>query len=340
MASILFHTLFDIRLRHEFYDNGLCPDLSVVAAPDTLLLMQQYGMLLKKKASGAVLIREMEKSGGSATPKFPVESPVKLRFYLLLQNPIFLNFTDLELASKPECIYYFSNLPALPPGSLQIIVQAALPAPVSRVSRDFRVSQISPEASYLQLETAGETHRRYRFTAGQPELVVPVNELPSALYLQKQCTAAGHVLSQSGVYVAPDSSGIDPFGVFEVFLNPQPASSVPVSYLFNFQSRSVHWRYKLFAVDEKTITGSSSVLPRVEHDVTGPAKLAFQAPSGTNPLVINSVAAIRFKEKGVEKINLKRQNTVLVSNLPNPSPKNLKREGNTWLSEVFVYYYV
>ncbi|MEM9820738.1 MAG: hypothetical protein AAF985_06685 [Bacteroidota bacterium] len=101
-----FEPLFEIQLKHNFYQDDRCPDFQLLPTPACQQMMQKLGLLFRSNQYGAfVLYKFME----GETPLIQsLEAPVALSFLLSLKNPNLLNYTDLPLQSG-RVQYYFSN---------------------------------------------------------------------------------------------------------------------------------------------------------------------------------------------------------------------------------------
>lgn len=118
--NVQYAILFTVDLLHEYYSNGRSDDFDLVPAEDTVRLLKTAGVLWKKSGNRYfALIKATDKGGGIYTPSVntPPEQRYRdlfgknvFRFYLILKNPYFSNFTALNQPSGR--LYYFSNAAA------------------------------------------------------------------------------------------------------------------------------------------------------------------------------------------------------------------------------------
>lgn len=103
-----YRTLFQVSLRHAFYDNKLAKDLVLEPTSTTRHLMQQYGLLTKTDGSTFRLVY------GTVSGQSPIlasiQGTIQLRFVLRNNNPFFLNITNLPVFPTNSKRLYFHNM--------------------------------------------------------------------------------------------------------------------------------------------------------------------------------------------------------------------------------------
>jgi len=115
-----YKTLMNITIKHSYYNgqDDKCPDFSLMPTYASAGLMRTLGLLLKKTSTGISILynvknksnllrylksREVEKSEG-------VENWCRLSFVAILNNPLFINFTDLSFETNSSVKnFYLSN---------------------------------------------------------------------------------------------------------------------------------------------------------------------------------------------------------------------------------------
>ena len=88
-----YSPVFNLAIRHSYYLNGVCRDLSVVATQETQRLLKNHRCLLRARLDGVLCSIEM---GDNGLPLIGVETSAKLSFNLIQQNADFGLVTDLE----------------------------------------------------------------------------------------------------------------------------------------------------------------------------------------------------------------------------------------------------
>ena len=102
-----YKTLFQVTLRHAFYEDKLAKELVLEPTPTTRQLMKQYDLLAKTDGSTFRLVY------GTAAGQSPilasVQEPLQLRFILRNNNPNFLHITNLPFSTTSSKRLYFHN---------------------------------------------------------------------------------------------------------------------------------------------------------------------------------------------------------------------------------------
>jgi len=343
MSNIIFNKLMSIDLMHEFYTNGICKDISIAPSPSAQTILNNYGILLKSTAKGAVLL--YESTDGSGTAKFPLDKKLKLTFFLSSGDSYFTNFTQLDYSDEPSSLYYFNNQGPAISGQNHTIVDSGLQAPVALIRKDLKVTKNSNVVNYLQLTRLAGQIRKFLFSSEQDELVLKLSGLGEGRYTIKQFDSTDTQVGTSlHFYYKNDLKGETPLAVFELFIDGTYDMANPVNFIFNFKSRETFWRYKILKNKAGTPLSSddfTSASLSINHEPDNPVdEIKFSDPSGSNPIIIKSVGKIKLKETGYDKIRLYKNSNILKSNLPNPSAKKLEHEGTDWYSDIYVYVYV
>jgi len=120
-----YKTLMKISLKHSFYNgnNARCPDFDVFPTYSSAKLMRSLGLLFKKTETGlSILYNEknksslfnfLEKNNVKICENGVKEYWSRLSFIATVTNPLFNNFTDISIDTKPSINnFYLSNLQA------------------------------------------------------------------------------------------------------------------------------------------------------------------------------------------------------------------------------------
>ena len=111
-----YRTLFSLTIRHDYYDSGECPDFTVAPTPECARILQNYRLLGRPEPTGFRVLTSLDKNDATK-PFFDLPQGLNFRFFLYLNNPKFVNFTDLEasfgqnLGGKPV-VFFNKALPS------------------------------------------------------------------------------------------------------------------------------------------------------------------------------------------------------------------------------------
>lgn len=106
-----FVTLFAAHVRHDYYANGVCRDVSVEPTAGTRRLMERHRLRVGELPDGILVSTPTDADG--KTPLVAVKRDEVFAFHLRVRNPDFALFTDLQqLAGKADPVYTNAALPA------------------------------------------------------------------------------------------------------------------------------------------------------------------------------------------------------------------------------------
>jgi hypothetical protein len=117
--SLQFQSLFTIQLLHDYYNkhDNRCTDFDIVPSEEAAAYMKNMRMLHKNYGNKLLAVINASKEVNSTPPPdfnllpfISFNKEVILRFYLVLKNPYFSNFTALGLKYGDRKRLYFSNL--------------------------------------------------------------------------------------------------------------------------------------------------------------------------------------------------------------------------------------
>lgn len=102
-----YHKVFRIDLKHDYFADGVLRGFTIEPTPHTQQLMRQYDFRLQKHQEGITIYCGVEEGGSMATV---LSKSHNLCFLLKIQDPYFINYTDLPLLGQEGKKYYFSNI--------------------------------------------------------------------------------------------------------------------------------------------------------------------------------------------------------------------------------------
>jgi hypothetical protein len=124
-----------VAIHHSYYnaERSECTDFDISPTPATATLMRDLGLLYRYEGAGFSVLYDDTRAGALlnyvARQREPVTSPLagqcwaRLSFVLALNNPYFVNFTDIPIDVNPaEENFYFTNRKAHPGDRGQVVL--------------------------------------------------------------------------------------------------------------------------------------------------------------------------------------------------------------------------
>ena len=348
MISIKYKALFDLELKHSYYQSGLCHDLVIAPTAECRTLLNYCGLRFLKTQAGGKLFAKVNTVDGKDIIKSPLPEATKFTFILKSTNNSFENFTQLTLARSKNQHYYFNNLTnnLAADSSPSLLTNTT-----SKIVSDTDLSVFKSNTfSFTETNNAATLLSELKFidsgeVVGQ-ELNNHNDTFNFSYDLKK--TPSGRVkffisnTERASMYVANGYDYADMFGVIEIFYK----SNLPAAYLFqladnsvetkfykiNFANRSTRWRYIITNKYNQSVTG-------VTVAKTNGTAIAFapQAGAPAGQFIAASGIPVPLKEEPVAGIKLTDQaDKVLIANLPNPSLNLVKQEGTNIFSDILI----
>ena len=348
MISIKYKALFDLEVRHGYYQSGICPDMIVSPTASCQTLLQYYGLRFLPTVAGGKLFAKVNTVAGKDMMKSPIPEATKFTFIMKLKNSAFENFTQLSLTRPKSQHYYFNNLTNnLAADSSPLLLTDTTAKTVADTdllpfeTNAFAFTETSNAAnlsSELQFPDSGE-----RF----PQELNNHNNTFNFNYDLK-VTPSGRAkflvggTERSSLYIISPMDFADVFGVVEIFYK----SDLPAPYQFqlvdnsvetkfykiSFANRSTRWRYFISSKYNPSVTG-------VTVAKTNGTPIGF-IPQGGAPagqFIMASGDPVPLKEEPVAGIKLTDQaDKLLIANLPNPPLNLIKQEGSDIFSDILI----
>jgi hypothetical protein len=103
-----YQILAMVEVLNDYFSDGLCTDLTFTPAADTAGVLKGQRLLCKTVGSNFVLLTQVDPQSGTSPITLPALT--KLRFYISVNNPAFINYTNINYAPLTAGKYYFTNL--------------------------------------------------------------------------------------------------------------------------------------------------------------------------------------------------------------------------------------
>lgn len=105
--STKYKILFSVDVQHEYYAGLKCTDFDMEPSPETALLLKRHQLLYKVTGNKLVVLTKVDKVD---KPFAPLAVTEKLVFYQRLNNPLFIEVSNIDRASFATKRFYYSNI--------------------------------------------------------------------------------------------------------------------------------------------------------------------------------------------------------------------------------------
>ncbi len=105
-----YKRLFSVKYIHDYYSNGFSNDFTIKATEKTAETLQKSGLILRQVNNGFEIHADSRKIGDQYKTLKEIDVNSKLVFLLELNNPYFINFTDLPFNNSIKSLFYFNNV--------------------------------------------------------------------------------------------------------------------------------------------------------------------------------------------------------------------------------------
>jgi len=139
--SVQFQSLFTIQVLHDYYTrhDSKCNDFDIIPSADCALLMKNMQVLHRNHNNKLLTVINASKEVNDIPPPAFKLSPflnfgkeMVFRFYMVLKNPHFSNFTAIALQQSNKKRLYLSNLSKNKVGTTLALSDAILPFTISK----------------------------------------------------------------------------------------------------------------------------------------------------------------------------------------------------------------
>lgn len=106
--TLNYEILFITEVLNDYFSDMLCADLNIIPSDDTAKILKGHQMLYKTVGNKFVILVKVDPDTG--TPVINLDAGTRLRFYVSVDNPDFINYTNINYAPLRGGKYYFSNI--------------------------------------------------------------------------------------------------------------------------------------------------------------------------------------------------------------------------------------
>lgn len=318
-----FLVLCTLDVTHVYY-GGSCRDFTFVIPPDVGALVRR-GRLLPRTLDGKLYV--LFEADENDAPRTPLPGAV-MRIGLCLNNTSFSNFTALAFSPGSAVAIYGNGAGNAQLGAPTTAVLSGnlLTVPLSQGDRPVTVTA-SPTGGAapppIEVTTAADRDSvSFDLTGFAPGLYTVVEAYP------------GSVEHSRAFYVDPELAREPLFGVVEITIAAGFYAAAP-AFSVAFDARAETLKYYVVArgytdaefaqidVSQLSANGPPEItftkkLPAAFTPSDLPASLV--APGGAKLALFQSTAPVKRKAGGYTRVQLRRQNDVIISNLPQVAP--------------------
>lgn len=320
-----FFSLFSIQVYHPYYD-GICRDFDFVVPPETMQLLNR-GRIIVKEADNRLhcLYEWAEDEAMDIAPLSTLTSGI-VRVGLKLNNPYFLNFTDVE----PDFLTALHIYRAAAPSTLADPVKATPVSPMFSheldETRPLTVTLSDPSGAVVHTEVITDPDRK--------TVSYDLRNRPGGMYTVQESLPGrqpvryylDETFRQQGVNLVVE---IPVNGIFYV----------PSSYQIAFQVKNERLRYyvatRFYSLDDINLLEATDVgygddtRPQVVFEKVPEGELTEMEPvyaqshlPGDAVVLFRSTGEVPRQARPRKGLQLSSDGEVLITNLPHPGPDN------------------
>lgn len=326
--TISYRPLVTLSIQHDYYKSGISNDFGIhmTAGAEKNL---QAGKMMKRifSSSAKIFYKEVDNA-----PVVPITSDLTLTFFLQLQTPQLLNFTDLP-ARSPGQVFYFKNVTGT-------VLERSV---VNLRSRLLNLAFTSASDNTVQLtilDAQGQIVFDKSITGENQKFSVQVDlrNKPEGLYTVKKNFPNDADPADELFYLDDKLPGLGVFAIAAITIN----SNTEKSFTISLQKKSAAWKYFLVdkpnSVSTYQITDTASQVTFTEQTIASGSDeektknlLISQSPGAVVKLFASD-SAISFSEEPRAGLELSRDLNLIIENLPNPNVSLPKPEVIVYVS--------
>ena len=100
-----YKKILTVEIMHDYFENGLCSSFEINPSSNTRNILKDYGIIFRKIINGFVLISNRDERFSSIS----FNGPIQLTFKLINNDPLFFNYTDLNLEGGTNFLFQNNN---------------------------------------------------------------------------------------------------------------------------------------------------------------------------------------------------------------------------------------
>jgi hypothetical protein len=307
--STKYSHLFQIDVLHSYFSDGLSPTLQIQPTPVSQRIMKNHDLRMAASPSGVKIYQGFEDQGtDSANSK--IDAPIVLSFFLKSSDPLFWNYTQIDVSERASKIFFTNTLPSEADGVIPVFPANKVTFTSFQPTIHFSSPAEGDSLTVSLYNIAGEkildeVPSPEDATTGTFQLAIPDGTDEGELLLNLE-TEDGQLQKQS-LYVLSHQALLETFlGILQIAVLPSVAQALldgqgPI-YQLSFSPRETIWRYYLIssssAFDQFKLFKNGEVLA----DVTGPETV--QLPNGQEAQVMTLQSPIALQQRPGDRLEM------------------------------------
>lgn len=344
--------LVRFEFQHEYY-TSVQSAFTFRPQQETERLLRRAGLLFRTTRNGFTILYQATKDKTETlVPLRKLPELFALRFWICPRSPFTGAVSALPLFRSTSQILYFDNLTDRKDGNMLYLNHAA-PGVTAADENDmitlapisWRFSEAGTESVFVRIQSAdgtvvgSEYARPYQ---GNVQYLIDMSQVGPGLV----SITAGSQETES-FYRYESFPECPPLAAVDLYGGP----SVPAAYAFvdssgnpqartftcRIAKRSILWRYIVVPKFNTSLQASHLSIEDNDARYTFGDATAVQTMSGEAAFAIESEDVISLQEAPIKGLSLKRNNTDLIKELPNPGPDQVMSSNGNFYSEMYVY---
>ncbi|NJM24493.1 MAG: hypothetical protein HC859_02160 [Bacteroidia bacterium] len=377
MSSIVYTRLFNLKVSHDYFKDGVAKGLIIQPTPQTSRQLRNGRMLFRVKPDGVVVFYSAAED--EVTPLVNMGKDLRLIFSIsIIDLDEFMNITNLDESStrkfKSSNMLYFKNDPA------SVSTDAANPEQITHTLVDslrdslftysFTIAAAPPEVLFKLTDESGNPVSAGKDGTGSPlPNVLTVKKDVDGVYRQQvdlrdkatgkytvtiRNSADTLTLKEEVIYADGSLVPSKIVGIVDIIYTAATNHiyAATEEYELKFRRQSTIWKYFIADKNKKvdlvandlliTDTGSGGGTPYGVYNFSriGAEPNTDVRVNGLDTVVFKSNVPIPFFEQPKLNIELRKNpgNVSVIQHLPNPSHRGVtKEDAGQPASEIYVF---
>jgi len=347
-----FPELVRFEFQHEYFNNEQEP-FTFQPQKLTLRLLKRSGLLFRSNGNGFTILYQAVKDQNDAlVPLRKFNEQMSLRFWICPKSHYIGVVSQLPLFNSTAETLYFDNLADRAAGTTLFVNRSA--PTVTTADKDdlfplapisWRYGKASTQSVSVRVQSAQGTvikaetcwpHQGYvncliDLNGVDPGLIsiTPGTEDTSTFYCCESLPESPP-LAAVDLYSGPRVPG--PYAFVDGGGLPQPKT-----FTCRIARRSSTWRYVVVPRFNTSLNPAQLSIEDADARFTFGNPAAVQSMNGESAFAIESTLPIPHQAEPIRGLSLKRNNTDLITELPNPGPDQIRPSGGGFLSEIYVF---